>query len=245
MIFRKGITVKNRLLVCSFPISDFSFIISRVSQKKNPYPAQIVISAIRVVGWTISKLFWQIEFHGVENIPQKLPGGLVVMANHQTYLDPMWICLKINRKYRFMAWDGAFNSNFLGKTIRYLGAFPVSLERGGTIKAMKESLRALRDGAALIIFPEGEREFSDGEFLEFKSGAMRIAMEAGVPVLPVTISGAHKIWAQDMKFPKLYGKVNIIYHPLFRVPKPEKGADIREHIERLTEELKTLISVER
>lgn len=209
--------------------------------KKSPYPAQFVIEAIRRVGWAISKIFWHIEFHGTENVPRNLPGGLLVLANHQTYLDPMWICLKINRKYRFMAWDGAFNSFFVGKAIRYLGAFPVSLETGGTIKAMKESLRALRDGAALIIFPEGEREFSDGEMLEFKSGAMRIAMEAGVPILPVTIRGAHKIWAQDMKFPRLSGKVELIYHPLFYVSKPEKGVDVRDHIERLTEELKALI----
>lgn len=213
-----------------------------MSQKKSPYPAQFVIEAIRIVGGTISKIFWNIEFHGVENIPQDSKTGLVVMANHQTYLDPMWICLKINRKYRFMAWDGAFGWAFVGKAIRYLGAFPVSLERGGTIKAMKESLRALRAGAVLFIFPEGEREFSDGEFLEFKSGAMRIAMEAEVPVLPVTIRGGHKVWAQDMKFPRFTGKVELIYHPLFHVPKPEKGADVREHIERLTEELKIVVS---
>jgi 1-acyl-sn-glycerol-3-phosphate acyltransferase len=212
-----------------------------VSAKKNPYPAQIVIEAIRLVGWTISRLLWRIEFRGVENIPQDLPGGLVVMANHQTYLDPMWICLKINRKYRFMAWDAVFDWFFVGKAIRYLGAFPVNME-GGSIKAMKEALRALRDGATLIIFPEGEREFSDGEFLEFKSGAMRIAMEAGVPILPVTISGAHKIWAQDMKLPRFTGKVKLTYHPLFYVPKPEKGTDLREHIERLTEELKKVIN---
>lgn len=213
--------------------------------KENPYPAQFVIEAIRLIGWTISKLLWRIEFRGVENIPQNLPGGLLVMANHQTYLDPMWICLKINRKYRFMAWDAAFDWVFVGKAIRYLGAFPVNMEGGSSIKAMKEALRALRSGATLIIFPEGERAFSDGEFLEFKSGAMRIAMEAGVPVLPVTIRGAHKIWAQDMKFPRLTGKVELIYHPLFRVPKPENGADVREHIERLTEELKVVLSGER
>jgi len=216
-----------------------------VSAKKNPYPAQFVIEAIRWVGWTISKILWRIEFRGVENIPQDLPGGLLVMANHQTYLDPMWICLKINRKYRFMAWDAAFDWFFVGKAIRYLGAFPVNMEGGSSIKAMKEALRALRGGATLIIFPEGERAFSDGRFLEFKSGAMRIALEAGVPVLPVTIRGAHKIWAQDMKFPHLKGKVELIYHPLFHVSKPENGEDIREHVERLTEELRLVVSGER
>ena len=230
------------VLKLSFLISHFSFIISRVSAKKNPYPAQIVIEAIRLVGWTISKAFWRIKFRGTENIPQNLKGGLLVMANHQTYLDPMWICLKIHRKYRFMAWAGVFDWFFVGKAIRYLGAFPVSLEGSGSIKAMKESLRALRSGATVIIFPEGERAFSDGNFLEFKSGAMRIALEAGVPIMPVTIKGAHKVWSQDMKFPSFRGNVEIIYHPLFRVSKPEKGADMREHVEKLTEELRLIIS---
>lgn len=215
-----------------------------MNRKKSPYPALVVVEAIRAVGWMISKLLWRIEFYGTENVPQDLRGGLLVMANHQTYLDPMWICLKINRKYRFMAWEGIFDWFFVGKAVRYLGAFPVDLGRGGTIGALKESLRALRDGATLIIFPEGEREFSGGDFLEFKPGAMRIAMEAGVPVLPVTIKGANKIWAQDMKFPRLSGKVKLIYHPLFHVTKPEKGTDLREHIERLTEELKKIISDE-
>jgi 1-acyl-sn-glycerol-3-phosphate acyltransferase len=212
-----------------------------VEAKKNHYPAQIYIEAIRVFGWTISKLFWRIKFYGTENIPHDLEGGLLVCPNHQTYFDPVWVCIKIKRKYRFMAWDKAFDWFIVGRVIRYLGSFPVSYERGGTLKALKESLRSLRQGATLIIFPEGERQFTDGKMLEFKPGALRIAMEAGVPILPVTIRGGNKVWGQDMNSPRP-GKVEIFYHPVFPVPRPPEGVEVHAHIDRLTNDLREIIA---
>lgn len=206
----------------------------------NKYPAQFVIEIIRYSLLFISKILWRIEYHGTENIPQKLKNGLVVAPNHQTYFDPFWICLPIKRKYRFMAWDQAFNWFLVGKIIRYLGAFPVSLKRGGTRKAMQEALNCLRDGATLIIFPEGSRGFSDGNLLPFKPGAVRIAIEANVPILPVTIRGANKVWAQDLKFPKLK-KVEIFFHPIFEIPPNNDNLEEHKFAEQLSEQLKTII----
>jgi 1-acyl-sn-glycerol-3-phosphate acyltransferase len=202
----------------------------------NKYPAQIVIEAIRYFGMFISKIFWRIKFYGTENIPQNLESGLLVVPNHQTYFDPFWICIPIKRKYRFMAWDKAFEWFLVGDVIRYLGAFPVNLERGSK-EALKQSIKALKDGATLIIFPEGEREFSDGNMLEFKNGAIKIALLAGVPILPVTIRGANKVWAQDMKFPR-FGKVEIFYHPLIDVT---NIGDHRQQIDKLTDKLEEII----
>lgn len=204
------------------------------------YPAPIVIEFIRYLGLFISKIFWRIKYHGTDNIPQNLSKGLLVVANHQTYFDPFWLCLPIHRKFRFMAWDKAFNWFLIGRVIRYLGSFPVSLERGGTRKAMVESLLSLKDGATLIIFPEGSREFSDGRFLPFKTGAVRIAIEANVPILPVTIRGANKVWAQDIKFPRPH-KVKIFYHPIFEIPELKEGQDAHEFAEEITEQLRKII----
>lgn len=161
-----------------------------------------------------------------------------MVANHQTYFDPFWICIKINRTLRFIAWDKAFDWFLIGWMIRKLGAFPVSLERGGTLGASKRALKVLRQGATLVIFPEASREFSDGEFLEFKTGAVRLAIEARVPILPVTVCGGNHVWAQDMKFPKLH-KVKIIYHPLFKTPEPAK--DIHAQVLAVTSEIKEII----
>ena len=196
----------------------------------------------RFIGLCISKVFWRIEFHGTENIPQDSNTGLLLVANHQTYIDPVWITLPVKRKFRYMAWDAAFGWFFIGKLMRRLGAFPVKTGKGtgGKLDAMKNALKFLRGGSALVIFPEGGREMPDGKLLPFKPGALRIAMEAGVPVLPVTIRGGNKIWTHGMKYPRV-GKVEIIYHPAFDVKKPEKKADVDECVENLNKRLAEII----
>jgi 1-acyl-sn-glycerol-3-phosphate acyltransferase len=197
----------------------------------NNYPPGLVVGLARYITIAFSKIFWRIEYRQKENIPQNLKGGLLIVANHQTYLDPFWICAPIKRKLRFMAWDKAFNWFFIGWLIRYLGAFPINTRTGRSKSILRESLQSLKDGATLLIFPEGERAFSDGKLLEFKTGALRIALEAGVPILPVTVRGGNKIWAQDMKFPRP-GKVEIIYHPLVELEPCPNEEDFHEYIRK-------------
>ena len=81
-----------------------------------------------------------------------------------------------------------------------------------------------------------EAAFADGNFLPFKPGAAWLAMEAEVPILPVTIRGGNRVWAQGMKYPK-FGKVEIIYHPILEVPKPGKKADEDAYLEKINERL--------
>ena len=139
-----------------------------------------------------------------------------------------------------MAFDKAFEWRFIGPLITYLGSFPVSIEVGGTLKAMKEALRSLKDGAVLTVFPEGAREFADGTLLPFKTGAVRIAHQAGVPILPVTIRGANRIWPQKQKYPNLFRRVEIIYHPMFYLL--EHDGDDHDQLEAWTEELRSIIA---
>jgi 1-acyl-sn-glycerol-3-phosphate acyltransferase len=186
------------------------------------YPSPIVVDVVRLTALFVSKIFWRIEYAGKENIPRNSERGLLIVANHQTYFDPFWIGIPVKRKLRFMAWDAAFEWFLIGRLIRYLGAFPVNLERGSP-QSYRQAIKFLREGANLFIFPEGSREFSDGDLLPFKSGAVKIALQADVPILPVTVSGANKIWAQDMKYPRP-GKVKIIFHPLIEVTKPSAKA---------------------
>ena len=193
---------------------------------------------LRLIGWVISKIFWFITYHGREHIPDRSIGGFVIAANHQTYIDPVWICLPMRRRLRFMAYDKAFEWRIIGPLIKYLGSFPVSPEVGGTLKAMKEALRALRSGAALTIFPEGGRESADGKMLPFKTGAARIALQAGVPILPVTITGGNRIWPLGQKYPHFFRRVHITYHPLMR---PDEHADHHD-LDALTARLQEMIS---
>ena len=208
---------------------------------ESPYPPPIVMKFVRNFSSLLSQAIWQIEFRGTENIPpSSSSSGLVIAANHQTYLDAFWVIAPVDRRFRFMAWDKAFNVRIIGSLIRYLGAFPVNIDRGDK-EAYQKSVQVLREGATLVIFPEGSRAFTDGKLLEFKTGAVRMAIEADVPILPVTISGANKVWGRGMKYPRLFQKVTITYHPPMKFSQPAPDADSREHARYLTEQLKEVI----
>lgn len=207
----------------------------------NKYPSRIILLFLRYFALTVSKILWRVKYHNKENIPKDMSRGLLIVPNHQTYIDPVWITLPIRQKLRFMAYDKAFEWFFVGSLIRYVGSFPVSLEGARAIKAWREAKAALEDKAALVIFPEGAREFADGKMLEFKSGAVRLAIEANVPILPVTVRGGNNIWARDVKYPRFFRRVEIFYHPVVELKKPARKAELNAYIEKVTAELQEKI----
>lgn len=209
------------------------------SDHRSELPSPTLVSVLRKAGHVIGKAAWRIRFTGRENIPEADGRGLIIAANHQTYLDPYWICLPIHRPLRFMAWDRSFNWLLVGRLIRKLGAFPVNIEKG-SVGSMKESLKVLREGATLVVFPEGSRTGANGRLLEFKQGAARMALTAEVPVLPVTIRGGNKVWPMGRRFPKP-GKVEIVYHPPIEAKDFLSGESTRRRAEALTDEVRKAI----
>ena len=192
---------------------------------------------LRLIGYFIGKICWFVTYVGRENIPAKSSSSYLIAANHQTYIDPVWICLPIRRKMRFMAFDRFLDQPGVGPIISFLGAFPVSTEVGGTLKAMKAARRALKDGAVLTVFPEGARAFADGEMLPFKTGAVRIALRASVPILPVSVRGGDRIWPRGQKYPRFFRRVTITYHPLLNL----KDGESHDDLDLLTEKLRETI----
>lgn len=192
---------------------------------------------VRLLAYLISKPLWSVRFNGKENIPAATDGGFVIASNHQTYVDPVWICIPMRRHIRYLAIEKAFDWPIIGRLIRFLGAFPVKQIDGLSVSKIKVALRSLRDGAAVIIFPEGAREFADGKMLPFKNGAVRLALQAGVPILPVTVSGGNRIWPRSQKYPNLFTKVTITYHPLLEFsPHPDESkVDLIEQWNELLE----------
>jgi len=198
------------------------------------------INLMRPVIGTGSRLLWQLEHKGVENIPQS--GGLIIAANHQSYGDPFWLALPVKRAVRFLAWSEAFSWPVVGEAIGLLGAWPLQVE-GSDPAAIRRSLTWLRESGVIVIFPEGERGRPDGSMIRMKAGAVRMALETGVPILPVTIRGANRVWPANRLFPR-FGKVEIIYHPLFHVeqlPGEETRACARRETERLAQIIRSAL----
>jgi len=195
---------------------------------------QWILDVIRIVVRFFSRLFWKMEHLGVENVPAA--GGLIIAANHQTYFDPFWISVPVKRPTRYLAWSAAFKWPLVGRCLKWFGAWPLQLERSDP-SAIRRSLQWLRDGGAVVIFPEGGRSTSSGEMERFKAGAVRLALEANVPILPVTIRGGNRVWPRGWRFPHT-GKVVITYHPLYRAaqsPDEETRVCARRESQRLEE----------
>lgn len=198
---------------------------------------QWALEIIRPIVGAVSKVAWKIEFSGVENIPED--GGVIVAANHQTYIDPFWISLPIKRPTRYLAWSAAFGWPIVGQCLIWLGAWPLALE-GSDPAAIRRSLQWLREGGAVVIFPEGGRSTVTGGLERFKAGAIRLALEANVPILPVTIKGGNKVWPRGWRFPRP-GKVVITYHPLY-LPEKGPGEETRAYARRESEHLADVIA---
>ena len=200
---------------------------------------QWVIDVIRVPLSALSRLFFRIRYKGVENIPQT--GGVIIASNHQTYFDPIWMTLPVKRQLRYLAWSESFDWPVIGKIIRLLGAWPIQIEKTDPT-AIRRSLQLLKNGGAIVIFPEGRRVSPDGKLHRIKNGASRMALEANVPILPITIRGGHRVWPKGHRFPRP-GKIELIYHPLQHV-KMLEGEDARACARRETDRLtQTIASV--
>ena len=192
------------------------------------------LELIRPMVHAASRVFWKIEFRGVENVPAD--GGVIIAANHQTYLDPFWLSLAVKRPTRYLAWSDAFRWPVVGRCLVWLGAWPLALE-GSDPAAIRRSLQWLRDGGAVVIFPEGARSSATGALERFKAGAVRLALEAQVPILPVTIKGGNRVWPKGRRFPRL-GKIVVTYHPPYHVEQcvnEETRACARRESERLAQ----------
>ena len=204
----------------------------RRASVSTPMFPQWALELIRPAVGAVSRVVWKIEFRGLENIPPR--GGVIIAANHQTYIDPFWLSLPIKRPTRYLAWSAAFGWPVVGQCLKWFGAWPIALE-GSDPAPIRRSLQFLRDGGVVVIFPEGGRSNATGSLERFKAGAVRLALEAQVPILPVTIKGGNRVWPRGWRFPRP-GKIVITYHPLYHTEpcaKEETRACARRESERL------------
>lgn len=148
------------------------------------------------------KTFWKylglrFDFQGEENIPRK--GGAILAINHVSYLDfaiTGTAALPAQRYVRFMAKKEVFANKVAGPLMR--GMHHINVDRENGAASFVAALRALKSGEIIGIFPEGTVSTSF-EIKGLKSGAVRLAMGAGVPIIPTIIWGSQRIWTKGVK----------------------------------------------
>ena len=180
---------------------------------KDPRPAeyfqQFHESARKGVGWTYTLarivltlptiLLWRVRAIGLENVPAS--GPLVLAPNHFSQMDHFFVGVYLRRKIRFMAKSQLFGPPVLTYVYKHGGVFPV--RRGHHDEEAFQTVRRLLDqGEMLLVYAEGGRSRSQ-QLGQPKPGIGRIALESGVPIVPVAIKGSEyaRQW-KKLRFPK-------------------------------------------
>ena len=151
----------------------------------------------RLVAFTI---FARLRVYGVEKVEPNRP--YVYMANHSSLIDTPALFACLPYPFRIMAKKGLFWVPFMGWHLWTAGHF--AIERGDarkTAKSIRKVIEGVKAGKSLAVFPEGTRT-PDGRLQEFKSGAFRIAVRAGVPIVPVTIRGSFRLLPKTTLAPR-------------------------------------------
>ncbi len=153
-------------------------------------------------------LFYRFRAYGSAHIPKT--GPLLVVTNHQSFLDPIIVGLAMwRRPFWALARKTLFDNPRLGWLIRSLNAIPVDQE-AGDMKSMRACLETLKLGRALVIYPEGARTLT-GKTEAFAPGMMMLIKRTRPIVLPAAIEGAYDVYPRRARRPKLFGRIAIKY----------------------------------
>jgi 1-acyl-sn-glycerol-3-phosphate acyltransferase len=192
-----------------------------------------VWKSLQIIARVGTTLCFDLKTEGLENVPKS--GGVLLVANHQSYLDPVLVAVRLYRPVSFLAKSELFENPFLAGLIRLLKAFPVR-QGEGDVGAVKEVIRRLGEGYALNIYPEGTRTIT-GDIEPLEKGIALVIRRANVPVVPVAIHGSFEAWP----------KGSAIFHPhpirlKYGKPMDFTGKKADQIVRELEAEMKRLLA---
>ncbi|MGA7458674.1 MAG: lysophospholipid acyltransferase family protein [Candidatus Korobacteraceae bacterium] len=172
--------------------------------------APLYYIATRLTRWGVLLIGVKIEVRGLEHLQAGC--NYIFMSNHASNLDPPVLIPVIPGRTSVLVKKEVFRIPVLGTGMRLAELVPV--DRGdheAAIESVQAAIRVLRKGFHMLIYPEGTRT-GDGRLLPFKKGPFYLAMDSGVPVVPVTILGTFESWPKT-RFALKPGTATVVFHP--------------------------------
>ncbi|MFN3480539.1 MAG: lysophospholipid acyltransferase family protein [Thermodesulfovibrionales bacterium] len=179
-----------------------------------------------------------LEVRGAENVPKE--GGVIVAANHSSYLDPPVIGVALKRQATYMAREGLFKIPLLRT---FVAAFSFPVKRGRPRPStIKEAVHRLKRGELIVMFPEGGRS-ENGNFLDPKRGIGLIATMSGVPVVPALIRGTERAFPVGARFIRP-AKIRVVFgKPLIIQKDKGSGSEVEKDFqERVAQDIMKAIT---
>jgi 1-acyl-sn-glycerol-3-phosphate acyltransferase len=189
--------------------------------------------SLQIVARFLTTMLFDLQVYGVENVPQT--GGVLLVANHGSYLDPVLVAVRLRRPVSFLAKSELFENRWFGWLIRALHAFPVR-QGQGDLAAVRETIRRLEEGYALNIYPEGTRT-EDGQIAPLQRGVALVLRKTNVPIIPVAIDGSFEAWPSKNKIFRP-GTIRVLYGK----PMHFKDMDAHDILAKLHQALCDLLS---
>ncbi len=170
----------------------------------------MLYSILHVLVSIFAKIIFRLEVIGAGNVPSR--GGVIIAANHRSYLDIPLLGCSVKRHLDFVGKKELFHIPVLGYIFRILGGFPIDRDKVDRA-ALREAVKRLRQGRAIVIYPEGTRS-RNGRLLPGRPGVGLIVKMSNMKVVPVAISGTEKAMPPGSWFIRP-AKVRIKFgHPL-------------------------------
>jgi 1-acyl-sn-glycerol-3-phosphate acyltransferase len=154
----------------------------------------------------IIRLVYKPWVEGLENVPD---GPVLLCPNHLSFMDSLFMPLAVPRKVVFLGKSDYFDKWYVSWFFKAAGVIPVRREGGEAGEsALRAGVEQLRKGLSVALYPEGTRS-PDGRLYRGKTGAARMALRAGCPVVPVAVFGTREINPPDRKIPRLTRKAHV------------------------------------
>ncbi|MDO9455729.1 1-acyl-sn-glycerol-3-phosphate acyltransferase [Nocardioides sp.] len=162
-------------------------------------PNRLVHSLLsKVLRWLVG-VFSHVDVVGLDHVPRR--GGAVLVCNHRSLFDAVALGAALDTTHRdvmVLAKSELFERRLQGRILRRAGVIPVFRGTDRAKDSMAEGIASLQHGELVVVFPEGTIP-KDGQLMEFKTGAVRMAKRAGVPVIPLVLVGTDQVIATNVQ----------------------------------------------
>jgi 1-acyl-sn-glycerol-3-phosphate acyltransferase len=156
--------------------------------------------------WVFSAVWLRLRVAGLEHVPRE--GGGLLLSNHQSFLDPLVIAVRLARPVSYIARTTLFGVPVVGWFLRRMFVIPINREFGSTA-VVREALTRMHEGCLVGIFPEGTRSMG-GRVGEFKPGFAALVRRTDLPIYPVGVAGADRAFGRGSWFIKPY-RVSVVF----------------------------------
>jgi 1-acyl-sn-glycerol-3-phosphate acyltransferase len=200
-------------------------------------------SVLHAVVPPLAKVVWRPTVTGLQNVPRT--GAVILASNHRSFADSLVIPIVAPRKVHFLAKSDYFRGGGLKGTLQKawfegMGMLPVDRDDSkAAIASLDTALSVLGRGEAFGIYPEGTRS-RDGRLYRGRTGVAHLALTAGVPVVPVGLTGTERLQPVGARFPKVV-PVTVTFGTPIQVAGRFEGVPLGRARRELTDEIMTAI----